>query len=172
MKPPPEDAWGRAGGGVSAEPAGAGGRGWGSVRVPFTSILSLQPFLRASSPTSDSYKSRVTELLGSLPAKPLRAAPCPARMHYLVPRSPLPSQAPSTPPLACPRSLSLSLSPTRTCPQPASSPGPQVRATAGFHAPQRPTSFGEEKGRHSAGPLPGRCPRCVRTLESHCLAGR
>lgn len=66
----------------------------------------------------------------------------------------------------------LSLSPTRTCPQPASSPGPQVRTTAGFHAPQRPTSFGEEKGRHSPGPLPGRCPRCVRTLESHCLAGR
>lgn len=103
---------------------------------------------------------RVAELLGSLPAKPVRAAHHPARMHYLVPRSQLPSQAPSTPPLVCPRSLSLShphLPPARKL------PGPQVRTTAGFHAPRRPTSSGEGKGRRGPGLLPDQCPRCVRT---------
>lgn len=100
--------------------------------------------------------SLVWALLGWFPAKHPRAAGRPARMHYLAPRSWSPSQAPTTPPLASSQSLSL--------PHPhlpASSPGPQVRTTAEFHAPRRPASSGEGKGRR--GPVPAEVPGAWRT---------
>lgn len=156
---PPEGARGQGTARDGAAGDGDGGAWPGPWRRCLASQVGVWSSLLTSGSASDPDRYRsswavflrdLCETSASRPPACLPETRRPARMRYLVPRSQSPSQAPSTPPWSA-RGPSLPLPHPHL---PSGSPGPQVRRTAEFHAPQRPPSSGEGKRRCGPVPLP------------------